>query len=285
MTQPKQEEKIEILDKTLKLGFSSMPRIVLRLPNLSRNCKTTYSLLLDYAWQSGSCFPGQERLANDLGISIRTLRRDLDELKDFGLIDWKQRGRNKTNVYYILSLEFLHKRDGTNMSGLDESNLTDPDGTKMTDIIEEDNKNRNKYKQTLTLSDPSTSSGQVHVDNFNSLPDKTEINVNERYKLESFDKEAVILAEELGDSKSIKYFQKIINKRDKGEIEDDDIQEALNQTRKAISESKGDGTNFLQNPSAWFVSILKKLIQKRDQKKRSEQLEEFKHKLLANKSI
>lgn len=257
---------------------------------LSMKAKCVYIQLLNYAWQDGNCFPGQERLSQDLDVSIRTIQRALVELQDYGLIKWEQRGRTKTNIYYILPLDFLYEKqekseekilpqsDMTVLSPHDTTELSYRDTTNLSPILYTEDNTQNKYKQTLTLS-------EGNVDNSTSLSEKNINNVNEKYKLENFDKEAVILAEELGDSKSIKYFQKIINKRDKGEIEDDDIQEALNQTRKAISESKGDGTNFLQNPSAWFVSILKKLIQKRDQKKRSAQLEEFKQKLLANKSI
>lgn len=88
-------DKIKILDKTLPKGFTPIPRIVLRNPMLSRNSKCTYALLLDYAWQKGSCFPGQSRMACELGVSIRTIQRDLEDLRDKKLIDWEQRGRNK----------------------------------------------------------------------------------------------------------------------------------------------------------------------------------------------
>ncbi len=34
--------------------------------------KLCYAMLLSYAWQKDSCFPGQEALAKDLGISKRS---------------------------------------------------------------------------------------------------------------------------------------------------------------------------------------------------------------------
>lgn len=101
---PPPSEVIEILDPTLRHGFAQIPRQVLRAPGLSRNAKCLYALLLDYAWQEGSCFPGQPRLAHDLGVSDRTIRTDLDELRVFGLIAWKRRGLSLTNVYQILSI-------------------------------------------------------------------------------------------------------------------------------------------------------------------------------------
>jgi hypothetical protein len=98
------QDVIEILDPVLRQGFAQLPRAVLKAPKLSRNAKCLYALLLDYAWQEGSCFPGQLRLSKDLDVSKRTIIYDLNELREYGLIDWRQRGMNKTNIYYILPL-------------------------------------------------------------------------------------------------------------------------------------------------------------------------------------
>ncbi len=258
-------DKIEILDKTLKSGFAPTPRIVLRHPKLSRNSKTTYSLLLDYAWQSGSCFPGQQTLANDLGVSIRTIQRDLEELKNFGLIDWKQRGKNRTNIYYILPLDFLTvpknhqpkplmKVDTTKLSYPDTTNLSGQGTTDMSHIIEEVEYKQNKYKQSLTLKNS---------------------NDNEKLNLDTFDSEAIFIAEELNDIKSIKYYQKIINQKKQGLLHENDIQKALDETRKAISESRSDGTNFLKNPAGWFVSNLQRFSEKRKQSEQKSKIEEL----------
>ena len=93
---------ITILEPSLSYGFTQLPRPVLKARGLSRNAKTLYALLLDYAWQSGSCFPGQTRLADDLDISVDSIRRDLDELRKYGLISWQRRpGLSATNIYYI----------------------------------------------------------------------------------------------------------------------------------------------------------------------------------------
>lgn len=257
------QEKIKILDKSLKEGFAATPRVVLRAQGLSRGSKTTYSLLLDYAWQSGSCFPGQGRLARDLGISVRTVQRDLEELKNYKLIDWQQRGRNQTNIYYILPLDFLAK-DTTKMSQPDTPDLSDPDTTDMSDIIEEEKYKQGEYKQSLTLG---------------------ESNDDENLKLDTFDNEAIALAQELGDLRSIKFYQKLINQKNAGEVSESEIQQALNSTRKAISESKADKTNFLKNPAAWFVASLKTISRKRSHEKQREKItdfyESFKRKMLS----
>jgi hypothetical protein len=95
---------IEIVDENLKAGFAQLPRPVLRAKGLTFRAKLLYVALLDYAWQKGSCFPGHATLAQDLDTSHDTVRRGLAELREYGLVTWKQQGLNKPNVYYLLRL-------------------------------------------------------------------------------------------------------------------------------------------------------------------------------------
>lgn len=97
-------DRIHIVDPNLRQGFAQLPRLVLRASMISDKAKIVYALLLDYAWQQGSCFPGQQRLARDLHTTERTIRRALEELRRCKLIDWKRRGLSQTNIYFILSL-------------------------------------------------------------------------------------------------------------------------------------------------------------------------------------
>lgn len=111
-------DEIRILNPTLASGFTQVPSPVLRARGLSQEAKCCYALLLDYAWQKGSCFPGQERLAWDLGVRRRqTASAALNELREYGLIDWSRRP-NRSNVYLILDytsdsrLALLRTEDG-----------------------------------------------------------------------------------------------------------------------------------------------------------------------------
>ena len=83
-------------------GFVQLPRAVLFHPALSDGAKVLFGALLSYAWQEGSCFPGQARLADDLGVTERTIRNRLRELEGAGVLCIKQRGQGKTNVYLLL---------------------------------------------------------------------------------------------------------------------------------------------------------------------------------------
>jgi hypothetical protein len=95
-----------IVDRRKRLPFVLVERVVLRARNLSNNAKLLYLFLADYAGEEGSCFPGQLRLARDLCFkSVDTVQRALNELRAYLLIDWKRRGLNKPNVYYLLPLE------------------------------------------------------------------------------------------------------------------------------------------------------------------------------------
>ena len=96
---------IIIENKALRQGFTQIPNYVLRDKRLSFGARLTYSLLLSYAWQEGSCFPGQERIAQELGVSRQSVSRFLQELREAPYIDWERRGLGKTNVYYILDIE------------------------------------------------------------------------------------------------------------------------------------------------------------------------------------
>ena len=102
-----EKHTIVVLNEALKQGFTQLPRYVLRDSKLSFGARLTYAVLLSYAWQDDSCFPGQERMAKDLGTSDRSVRTFLNELKEHGYIDWKQQGLGKPNIYYILDYKPL----------------------------------------------------------------------------------------------------------------------------------------------------------------------------------
>src|SRR5438105_12136225 len=82
-------------------GFTQVPNFLLRSKKLSAGDKMTFAMLLSYAWQNDYCFPGQERLAKDLGLTDRSVRTHLKSLEAIGLLAIKRRGQGKTNVYEL----------------------------------------------------------------------------------------------------------------------------------------------------------------------------------------
>lgn len=95
-------------NKSLSKGFTQIPNKILLCPQISAQAKALYSVLLSFAWFENQCFPGQERLGEALGWSSDdTVRKYLDELRELKLIDWEQRGLNKTNTYIIKNWDTL----------------------------------------------------------------------------------------------------------------------------------------------------------------------------------
>src|SRR5437762_9599528 len=97
------ERNIEIIgaDLITRHGFTQVPNFILTEPNLSVGAKMTYAMLLKYAWQNDYCFPGQERLANDMGVTDRSVRTYLQELEAQQFVRIKQRGLGKPNLYEL----------------------------------------------------------------------------------------------------------------------------------------------------------------------------------------
>jgi len=88
-------------DAATAQGFTQVPNFLLKSNKLSAGDKMAFAMLLSYAWQNDYCFPGQARLAKDLGLSDRSVRTHLKSLERNGLLAIKRRGQGKTNVYEL----------------------------------------------------------------------------------------------------------------------------------------------------------------------------------------
>src|SRR5215207_6846162 len=92
---------LAVANAALRGGFVLLPRTLLHAPGLSRDAKLLYAVLLSYAWQRGSCFPGYERLQHDLGCGVNQVTRYLRELEGAGLVTRRKRGQGKTTLYTL----------------------------------------------------------------------------------------------------------------------------------------------------------------------------------------
>lgn len=91
-------------DYNLRGGFAQIPNTILRSSDLSANGKILYALLLSYAWRDKECFPGQDRLADNMGLKKLSVVRVLKELQSKKLIEIERRGQGKPNIYHIVKL-------------------------------------------------------------------------------------------------------------------------------------------------------------------------------------
>ena len=93
--------RINSADPIALHGFTQVPNFILRDARISIGAKTAYALLLSYAWHNNLCFPGQDRLAKDMGMGIASVNRFIKELEEAALIEITRRGQGKTNFYTV----------------------------------------------------------------------------------------------------------------------------------------------------------------------------------------
>ena len=92
---------LNTLDPVSAGGFTQVPNFLLRDARLSIGAKLTYAMFLSYAWHNDRCFPGQERLAADMGMSVPSVSNFIAELSEHGFITIRRRGQGKTNLYTV----------------------------------------------------------------------------------------------------------------------------------------------------------------------------------------
>jgi DNA-binding MarR family transcriptional regulator len=92
---------LEGFDQVSAGGFTQVPNFILKNPELSSNAKVVYSMLLSYAWYHDRVFPGQERMAEDMGTSRPTVTKAIGELERIGYLEVQRRGQGLTNVYVL----------------------------------------------------------------------------------------------------------------------------------------------------------------------------------------
>ena len=79
--------------------YAQVESALLRDSTISPQCKALYSLLITYG--PVAIFPGQQTLADALGVTRQSINTWLNELRNIGVIDWKRRG-STSNEYIIV---------------------------------------------------------------------------------------------------------------------------------------------------------------------------------------
>jgi hypothetical protein len=95
-------DRVVVQNEILRSGFAAFPYLVMEDKKLSVGARLTYAFLLKYAWQEDSCFAGQKRMAEEMGVSERQLQRYLYELRDKHYIKIERRDKRYNNTYIIL---------------------------------------------------------------------------------------------------------------------------------------------------------------------------------------
>ena len=93
--------QLDTNNPVLRGGFTQVPNFILKDSTLSVGSKVAYAMFLSYAWHNDSCFPGQDRLAEDMGMTRPRVTQLIAELEAAGLVSIQRRGQGKTNLYTI----------------------------------------------------------------------------------------------------------------------------------------------------------------------------------------
>jgi Helix-turn-helix domain len=154
----RERNTIVVEDEVLRAGFTQIPNLLLRREDITPGAKLTYMVLLSYAWQSDSCFPGHDRLATDMGVAKRSVVTYLQQLKDKGMIIVERRGLGQTNVYRLPRLTTSTPTPRSAKSALQEmQNPTHPDVQNLPskkDTGEEDTTEKKKRSSNIRKASP-----------------------------------------------------------------------------------------------------------------------------------
>jgi hypothetical protein len=82
-------------------GFTKVPNFLLETNSVSPGAKLTYAMLLKYAFEKDYCFPGQDRLAKDMGVTRQSTNAYIQELHKAKYIDIKRKGQGRPNTYLL----------------------------------------------------------------------------------------------------------------------------------------------------------------------------------------
>src|SRR5947209_5984221 len=82
-------------------GFTQVPNYLLNNAGLTAIAKVVYAKLLSYAWHNNRVYPGQVRMAEEIGSTKSTVNRAIIELENEGWLEVQRRGQGQTNVYVL----------------------------------------------------------------------------------------------------------------------------------------------------------------------------------------
>ncbi|MGK3943169.1 helix-turn-helix domain-containing protein [Streptomyces caeruleatus] len=86
--------------------FTVVPRVLLKTPELSSDAKVLWQIINDYAGMNRLAFPSHKKLADDMGKSVASIKRYIDELIRN---DWlTAQNRIGTSNFYTCAIPMVH---------------------------------------------------------------------------------------------------------------------------------------------------------------------------------
>lgn len=96
-----QNMKLEGFDRISAGGFTQVPNVIQNDPALDLGEKAVYAQFLQYAWHHNFCFPSQDLIAKNLGITRKSVNKFVAGLAKKGYLTIERRGLGKTNFYTL----------------------------------------------------------------------------------------------------------------------------------------------------------------------------------------
>ena len=88
-------------DLVTSRGYTRVPNFLLETRSLSPGAKMAYAILLKYGYEKDFCFPGQDRMAEDMGVTRQSVNTYVKELQKAKYIDVKRKGQGRPNTYFL----------------------------------------------------------------------------------------------------------------------------------------------------------------------------------------
>lgn len=141
-----EQAEIIIEEDGLREDYTKIPNTILKRADISPGAKLAYVMLLSYAHKVDRCFPGQRRLAEDLGVAVRSVIRYMQELVKAALLRVKRRGLGMTNVYYLTRWSRSKRADDPSASDADPNDISTQGGDDKLSLPQMPNRHREKNK-------------------------------------------------------------------------------------------------------------------------------------------
>lgn len=144
-----------------KSQFWAIPKEIMEMIHVSLEARVIYGILFTRQNGENAAWPKQETIANETGISIRTVRRKIDELIEHGLVVVERRGLRQSNRYHISDRPICPIKTGQNdpsipdkMTSLDGPPMTSLDGPPVAGPIEREQRKRTKNTAAAAADSP-----------------------------------------------------------------------------------------------------------------------------------
>lgn len=81
-----------------------VPNWLMRRTDVSHGAKLCFARLAQFAGKNDCAFPGQQTLADELAVSVASIKAYLRELYDLGIITSRRMGNGEFSVYFFINV-------------------------------------------------------------------------------------------------------------------------------------------------------------------------------------